>query len=106
MTKNSVLETLNGQMNEHIENLGKQIKALEAKNNLINERFKTLSDYNEEIIKFKDEYKSKSGRLEVELADLKKKMNSSELAMKFTALQSEIENKTNGILFLIFGAGN
>ncbi len=96
LNKNSVLEKLNQQLNDKIEELEDSFKALEVKNNLINERFKTLSDYNEEIIKYKDEYKAKSIKLAAELEGLKQKMNSSEEALRFAELKTQTEAKING----------
>jgi len=96
LNKNSVMEKLNEQLNDKLEELENSYKTLEVKNNLINERFKTLSDYNEEIIKYKDEYKAKSVQLAAELADLKQKMNSSEEALKFAEMKTQMESKING----------
>lgn len=63
---------------------------------MIKQRFKTLSDYNEEIIKFKDDYKSKNVKLNTEIEDLKKKMSDSVEAKKFAILKDELEKKING----------
>ena len=98
MTKNAVLENLNKDLSDEIETLKQGQKEIEDKSILIKQRFKTLSDYNEEIIKFKDDYKSKNVKLNAEIDELKKKMNDSDEAKKFAILKDELENKINGNL--------
>lgn len=93
LNKNAVLETLNKQQNDQIEELEASIKKLDQNNTLISQRFKTLSDYNTEIIKFKDEYKEKNVKLNLELVALKNKLNSSDEAKKYAAMKEELENK-------------
>ena len=96
LNKNAVLETLNKQQNDQIEELEASIKKLDQNNTLISQRFKTLSDYNTEIIKFKDEYKEKNVKLNLELVALKNKLNSSDEAKKYAAMKEELENKIIG----------
>ena len=83
-------------MNEENERLELDMKELDKKNEIICQRFKTLSDYNEEIIKFKDEYKSKNVILTKENEELKNQKNGSVEAQKLAKLKIEMEEKTKG----------
>jgi len=93
--KNMALECLNQEMIDQKEKFDIELDELKFKYKQILQRFETLSNYNEEIIRIKDEYKQKNTELKEKVNDLNAQLNRTNNDIKMKNLEEEIKFLTN-----------
>ena len=93
--KNMALESINQELLDEKEKYDSELDDLKLKYKQILQRFETLSNYNEEIILIKDEYKQKNGELKEKINDLNGQLNRANNDVKIKKLEEEIKFLNN-----------
>jgi len=89
--KNMAMENLNQELIDQKEKIELELEDLKFKYKQILQRFETLSNYNEEIISIKDEYKSKNIELKEKINKLNEELNNLNQNEKISHLEEEIK---------------
>jgi hypothetical protein len=93
--KNMAMENLNQELIDRKEKIELELDDLKFKYKQILQRFETLSNYNEEIINIKDDYKHKNVELKEKINKLNQELNNLNQNEKIGRLEDEIKFLNN-----------